>query len=556
MRSTLFRLLSGCCACFAAVGVARAEPPSVDFLFPAGATRGATITTKLTGKLTPWPVRVWTNRSDVSVTPIDDEPGTLRIVVADDAAPGVCALRVYNSEGASDVKSFVVGLLPEVDEIEPNDDPQRAQSIGTAAVTINGRFEKDGDADVFAVVLRRGQTLVASLDAHHRVGSPLDGFLQVLSSSGFVLAYNDDGASLDPRLAFVAPADGTYLVRTFCFPAVRDYRIALAGRPNFVYRLTLTTEGFADYAWPLAVPAQSQVSVEVVGWNIAEGIRLPVAATEAARDMALFSPAFANVVAVAVVPHATAAEIEPNSPSSPQHIAPPVTISGRIEEAGDVDTFKFEARKKEPWLLRVDSYALGLPLDPVLTVADASGKRVKRIDDTAVAEVKRTRKDEEPPVGRDAEWVFRPPADGGYSVAVSDLHGRGGLRFAYRLTISRPPDAYKLTLEAGDYVATVGTNLEIPVKIERLHGYAGELEIAAQNLPEGVAIEPVKSSAKGETAKSVKLVLVPTGQPWSGPIRIVGSDASNIPVSAGFSNAPAGGTMSEVWLTVVAAKTK
>src|SRR5207249_3560288 len=129
-------------------------------------------------------------------------------------------------------------------ESEPNDDPTRPQRIETPRVTVNGKLGRTGDVDGFAVPLKKGQTLVAALEANRRLGAPLDGLLQVVSSQGFVLAENDDAPDRDPLLAFEAPADGTYLVRTFAFPAEPDARIGFAGGDAFVYRLTLTTQGF------------------------------------------------------------------------------------------------------------------------------------------------------------------------------------------------------------------------------------------------------------------------------------------------------------------------
>ena len=107
--------------------------------------------------------------------------------------------------------------------------------------------------DGFAVNLSRGQTLVASVEAARHLGSPMDAVLQVVSTDGFVLAQNDDDVGRDPRIVFEAPAAGTYIVRLFAFPATPDSSIRFAGGSAFVYRLTLTTGGFLDYAFPLAV---------------------------------------------------------------------------------------------------------------------------------------------------------------------------------------------------------------------------------------------------------------------------------------------------------------
>src|SRR5262249_50536920 len=160
---------------------------------------------------------------------------------------------LYDEDGATDLRPFIIGNLPEVIEAEPNDDPNRPQSISPLPATINGRLARGGDVDGFSVTLHQGQTLVADLEANRHSGASRDAALQVVCDSGFVLAQNDDAVGRDPRIVFEAPTEGTYLVRVFAFPATPDSSIRFAGGSAFVYRLTLTTAGFLDHAFPLAV---------------------------------------------------------------------------------------------------------------------------------------------------------------------------------------------------------------------------------------------------------------------------------------------------------------
>ena len=74
-------------------------------------------------------------------------------------------MRVADEEGASALRRFVVGTLPEVNEQEPNDDYRKPHALATANVTVNGRLAKAGDVDCFGLKLRKGQTLVASVEA-------------------------------------------------------------------------------------------------------------------------------------------------------------------------------------------------------------------------------------------------------------------------------------------------------------------------------------------------------------------------------------------------------
>ena len=105
---------------------------------------------------------------------------------AKEAEPGVYWLRAYNADGASSLRPFIVGTLVDVAEKEPNDDLRKTQSVDHGAV-VNGKLEKPGDVDCYAVSLKKGQTLVASLEAHHTLRSPMDAILQIVSTDGFVL---------------------------------------------------------------------------------------------------------------------------------------------------------------------------------------------------------------------------------------------------------------------------------------------------------------------------------------------------------------------------------
>lgn len=539
------------------VATVQAAPPKVELLFPSGAARGASVPVAVTGTFDKWPVQVWTDRQDVKIEPAE-EKGKFNVSVAVDAVPGVCFVRLFNEEGAAAVRPFVIGILPEVNENEPNDEPSKAQVLEAPGMTVNGKFEKTGDVDIFAVSLRKGETLVAAMDAGRTLGSPLDGVLQILSAGGFILEHSDDAPSLDPQIVFTAPADGKYLVRTFCFPAVADSTIGLAGKPNFLYRLSITTGGFADHPMPLAVSRTQPAEVQFVGWNIPENLRLPLTIGENATELSIFDREIANITSVAVAPHAIALDAEPNDLKQPQRVEIPVTISGHIDQPRDVDAFTFQAKKGESLQIRVESRALGFPLDPVLVVADAMGKVISRVDDAQQT-------------NRDAETTFNPPADGEYRAVVADLHRRGGMRFAYRLTIAPPRPEFSLSLAADAFVATPGKPLEIPVTVERRNGFDEEIELTAIGLPEGTtttvenggAAKPEDSGRRkgrrsgggNSGAITLKLVLNASTGPHAGPVRIIGKVKDKPDEVRTASLAIPGSIVrsEDVWLTVLKA---
>lgn len=513
--SRYFLTAASALLCLAANGFpAWAAPPKLTSLFPSGGQVGTTVAIEAKGTFDPWPVQIWVNRPGVEVRALE-EKGKLSAAVAADALPGVYWVRLYNAEGAAPAWPFVVGLVAEVAEQEPNDLPAKAQAIDAPQAVVNGRLERRGDVDCFAVELSAGQTLVAEIESQRRLESPLDASLEIVSPQGFVLAHNDDDQGLDPRIVYTAPAAGKYLVRTYGFPAAPDSTIGLVGGDKFLYRLTLSTTGFIDRAWPLALGSESS-PIEAVGWNIPSEARTPAPLLPpGGREALLAHPLLANTFVVPVEAHRSIVASPTADEPAGQPIELPVTISGRIAQAQRKQAYRFTAAAGENWLFRVESRQLGFPLDPVLELFDAAGKSLARVDDVGG--------------NRDAEIAFATPADGEYRLTVADLHRRGGERFVYRLRAERPAPDFTLSLAAESYSVAAGADLEIPVAVERRHGFNQPIKISLVGLPEGVHTEPVVSPVEGEEAKAVKLA-VKCDHPFAGPVQVVGQSEGDAPL--------------------------
>ncbi|MGE0607739.1 MAG: PPC domain-containing protein [Pirellulales bacterium] len=527
-------------------GLASAAPPKADSLFPGGGQRGTTVEVTVGGGFDNWPPQFACDRSDVRIV-LAEEKGKFNVTLPAEAPPGLMRLRFYDKEGTAPVKAFFIGGLPEILETEPNDTPGKPEAIATLPVVVNGRLMGGSDADLFAVQLTAGQTLVAAVEAHRLLGSPVDCVLQVLTADGFVLEQNDDECEIDPLIAFTAPSDGRYLVRVFGFPSVTDSSIALSNSPNHVYRLTLTTGGYADHAWPLALAANAPNEVSLIGWNLPpEGLKLPAILPTAlppagAEPLVAFDAALGIGADVSVEPHPVTLEAEPNSADVPRPITLPTTVTGRIDSPGDVDAYLIEPQAGQTFLFRLDGPSLGAAGDPVLKLLDAEGKVVTFNDDLGAF--------------RDCQFFHTFAAAGQFRLAVSDLHQQGGLRHVYRLRATLHPAQPLLTVTADNFTLPPGKPLEIPVAIERRMGFAEEIEFSVEGLPANVTLAPVKSVAPGETAAAVKLVLTATAGPFSGTIKIIGRSLGDskltalaTPTAAPY---PAPRPISqEIWLTV------
>lgn len=522
-----------------AVSSLYAAPPTLTALFPAGAQQGQTVEVTALGAFDRWPTRPWVDGPGIEITASKDK-GKLSISVAADTPAGMYWIRLSDESGASALRPFFVGTLPEVLEKEPNDDFKKAQVVDTDVV-INGKLNQTGDVDCFAQKLRKGQTLVASVEANRRLGSPMDSILQVVSADGFVLDQNNDFHDLDPQIIFVAPADGVYIIRLFAFPATPDSSIRFAGGDAFIYRLTLTTGGFVEYAYPLATDRANPGHVELCGWNIPEAARkVVVGRPDGLNAINLSHSLVANSTTIRAETYPTIVEAEPNDRQHPQPIVLPVSISGRIDPPGNIDVYQFQAKKGQKVQFQVESRALGYPLDGVLRLTDAAGKTLTQVDDPG------SRRDPT----RDPDLSYTIPEDGTYRIEVRDLHSEGGYRYVYRLRAFSPEPDYDLTLANDRFVLQPGKTLDIPITIDRRNGHNQEIEINAVGLPEALSPKPIKAAGSAKTA-SLRLT-APNG-PLAVPFQIVGKIADQ-PDSNRTARTPIAGLTAvtpQLWLNVL-----
>ncbi|MFO1023439.1 MAG: hypothetical protein U0903_22510 [Planctomycetales bacterium] len=520
-----------------------ASPPNIDGLFPAGGLRGTTVRVRVLGNFATWPQHFWTENPDISISPNPDSKGEVEIQIAQHARPGIAWLRSYDAFGASALRPFAIGTMREDAEVEPNDTPVGQPAIPHPHVLINGALSKKGDVDCFLVPLEAGETLVADLQANSFLGSPIDALLQVCSLhehrgrlEAYVLEQNLDTVGLDPRIAFTAPEAGRYLVRVMAFPSDPGQEIAYTGFAAAVYRLTLTTKGFADYVLPLSRGLGSVTDVKLFGWNIPESQqRLAIPATSEPQTALLseFVPEIAGFV-----PMRTGV-FKSIGVTSMQAVSLPVAISGRVKGSMQPDLYTIDVKKGETLKFKVSSRSLGFQTALGIGVLDEKQQKSAGSDSRFAA--------------RDPELAWTAPADGKYTVQISQPRGVENPRAVYELTISKPQPDFAISVATDRFTLQDDKPLEIPVTIDRQDGYAVEIEVRLEGLPEGVTAPPVV--AKG-TEKSVKLVLKTNGAVTEGhsvPVRVRG-EAKTSPAVAKFGTFKAEIPLAEpqdaLWLTV------
>ncbi len=497
-----------------------AEPPAITSFFPPGLQRGTTAELKLTGKPGTQSVSVVSSSAELGEFKLSEKGDQLSLTASADAQPGLHWIRFHNAEGATSQLPILVGVLPEKNETEPNNAATEAEKIESLPVLVNGVLHKSGEVDTFAVSLSAGETLIASVDANSTFESPMDSVLQILDAEGFVISQNDDDHGVDSLLSFQSPHQGTFLVRIFCFPATPNSTINFAGGATYQYRFTLTSGPF--------VTSQTVKKEGAFGWNLDQA--------DAKQITSQAVPAF----------HHIQQQIERLDPvieteAANSNQTAPFSVSGVIEQPNEVDQFRVAGKKGESFQIRVHARTIGSHLDPVLKIRNADGKELKEVDDISRTE-------------QDINYTWKIPADGEYILEVSERFQNAGFRYVYLMTLKRNTPAAELTVAADHFELKRETPLEIPITINRLHGFDQELLVKINNLPEGATAEAVKSEAKGETAKKVTLKIeAKNAAGYQGPIQIVGTFGdikTELVATSPLKVKPL--TSPEIWLTIPA----
>jgi hypothetical protein len=161
----------------------------------------------------------------------------------------------------------------------------------------------------------------------------------------------------------------------------------------------------------------------------------------------------------------------------------PLAFNGILEEEGDIDYFKFSAKKGQRFRMQVFADKIGSPVDPVLNLYDGAMKSLGGSDDADGT--------------KDSRVDFQAPADGEYFVRVKDMLNRGGADFVYRIeSVERKP-AVDVTMpemlrrnlqyrkqfnvpRGGYYAMTVNTTRR---------DFSGDLVFDLPKLPPGVTWE-------------------------------------------------------------------
>jgi hypothetical protein len=438
---------------------------------------------------------------------------TVEITLAANAEPGRRELRVETPRGISNPLAFCVGRLPEFlkQESQPTFEPQdflegrmrqppRTETPVTLPAVVNGqiiprepymvhyspeRFTP-GSADRFRFAARAGQQLVIAASARELIPylpDAVPGWFQatlaLYDAKGREVAYDDDYRfHPDPVLLFKVPEDGQYVVE------IRDaiYR----GRPDFVYRITLGELPYITGVFPLGGRAGAATTVKLSGWNLptdtltidAQGM-MPGLHPVSVRKGEMIS----NTLPFSVDTLPECPDKEPNdSPPAAQAVTLPMIVNGRIDRPDDWDVFRFDGRAGQEIVAEVSARRLESPLDSVLELFDAAGRRLAFNDDHE------DKFDDLRTHHADSLIRFTLPANGVYYVRLGDAQSHGGPEYPYRLRLSGPRPDFELRMAPSCINAITWRLNTMAVYALRKDGFNGEIALHFKDDPFGFAL--------------------------------------------------------------------
>ena len=316
-----------------------------------------------------------------------------------------------------------------------------------------------------------------------------DPFIAVLDTNRFEIVRCDDATLVhqDCLCNFQAPSDGSYVIE------VRES--SYQGSDLCKYRLHV-----GQFPRPTAVyPAGGQPGHEItVDWlGDTDGViqSTMVLPTSGAETLEVFAEDERGIapspLRMRVNQLTNVLELEPNDARDKATVCTvPAALNGIIQEPSDRDHFRFAAQKGQKLNVRVYARSiLRSPLDALIRIRKANGAQVGSNDDTG---------------GPDSVLAFTAPEDGEYLIEIYDHLLRGGPDYVYRVEVT----SFKpgLTLGLPERVRYKPITISVPqgnrmgvMVSARREGLSSELELALQDLPEGISVAPLTIPAGQST---------------------------------------------------------
>jgi hypothetical protein len=546
---------------------AHAAGPRLDHLSPQGGQRGTEVeVTLIGGRIGQEPQEILFYEPGIEVKAlerIDDNQTKATLAIGADCEPGIHALRVRTATGVTNLRTFHVGTQPEIVEAEPNNDFAKPQSAPLGCV-INGVVTNE-DVDYFVIEAKQGERISVEVEGLRLGRTFFDPAIAILDEKRFEVAAADDSplCQQDAFCSVLAPEDGKYIIE------LRE--TSFRGNDASTYRLHVGKFPRPSGAFPGGGEAGKPLEVRWLGdpaGETTETVTLPAEARLGHRvTMSDDAGAAPTGAPLRVLEAPNVLEVEPNNELDAATKAElPAAMCGIIGEAGDVDRFRFSAKKGEVYDFTLVAREIRSPLDGVLRILNAKGEGISGADDNG---------------GKPDSYIrFTIPEDGEYIAEVVDHLKQGGPTYLYRLEVTKPRAAVDLVLEervqyeATEIVVPQGNRAAVMVTANRAD-FGGELNVGLGELPAGMTQEapplagdynrvPVLLKAAADAPLAGKLTtvtaeLVDKSQPVLGRFKqqtwlVRGSN--NVPVWSHFADRAAAAVVQPAPFTILVVEPK
>ncbi len=462
--------------------VAHAASPALSIIMPRGGQRGTEQDITISGARLFDAQEILFYEKGISVLSLEpNKEGTqvkARVKIEPDARLGSYTVRLRTASGITEARTWSVGQYPIVDEKEPNDEFSAPQQIAMNT-TVHGVANNE-DVDYFIVAAKKGERITAEVEAMRLGSANVDAYVAILDMKRFELAASDDNALLlqDPTASIIAPEDGNYVIQ------VRES--SYAGNGGSRYRLHVGNAPRPMVAYPAGGKAGEEVEVRLIGdvtGDIVQKIKLPATPGEFEYFTVQDGQSAPSPNILRVVEYGNIMEVEPNDnagQATATELEVPLAFNGIIEKDGDVDFFRFKAKRGQQFDVRAVARGVRSPLDPVLSIHNDKGAQLAANDDSG---------------GPDSYIRWNVPADGEYMVAVRDHLGKGARDFVYRIEFT--PISAGVTLGIPEYarnsqerntvVVPRGNRYATIIRVGR-GNFGGEVLLSAPELPAGVVM--------------------------------------------------------------------
>jgi hypothetical protein len=468
----------------------QAASPSLGGIEPRGIQRGVESVLTFNGGRLADAKEILFYSPGLEVIKLEPSDGNVKatVKVAPDCRLGQHVAQVRTASGVSEYRTFYIGPFASTPEKEPNSDFATPQPI-PLNITVTGVVQNE-DVDYYVVEAKKGQRISVEVEGM-RLGTALfDPYVAILDSKRFEMSSADDSPLIwqDALASAIAPEDGKYMIE------VRES--AYAGSGSCRYRLHVGTFPRPTAVYPAGGKLGEQTKVTFLGdpsGDLVQTITLPSAPVE---NYGLEPTADGQVAPSAnpfrLFPHGNVLEVEPNDDmkqASPAEL--PLAFNGIIGKKGDVDYFKFTAKKGQSWEIECYARRIRSGLDPVMNLYKADGGGISGNDDSR---------------GPDSYFRFNVPADGEYLLRITDHLGRGAKDFVYRVELTPPKVGLSVSIprvsrysQYRQWIVVPRGNRFASLMTVGRSNFSGDVVLDPQQLPAGITIHAEAMPANAST---------------------------------------------------------